>query len=366
MNKHNDIYYHLEDDLEAYPEAWCIVAIGGRSTGKTYSALEHCRINRAKFALMKRTQDDVDLLCSGTGRIGSRMAAYGADFSPFVPINRDKGCNVKAFAIRKGIGAFWECDDENEPLNTPIGLIFSLSGVSKIKGFNLDDIDYQIMDEYIPGIGDRVSRDEGEALLKAYDTISRDREERGKEPLKLILLANATKVNCPINETLDITDTIAEMNVRDIEFRYLEDRGILIHRLKNEEQTDLRKERAIYQAMKGTKWLDESLGNKFANDDFSCIQKVNLKGFQPVCSLKEHNKQWYIYFNSNRDLYYMCNSAFNKKDVPSYDMDREVNQSAFYFDFLLTLKQACIDDRMLFSTYHAYDLITNFKKNYKI
>lgn len=366
MKTIKDIYYHFEDDVTNYPDAWCIDSIGGRSTGKTYSALKYCYQNNIKFVFMKRTQDDVDLLCAGTGRIGSKMAQYGADFSPFVPLNRDLGCNVKAFSIRKGIGAFWPCDDDNEPIGEPIGYIFSLNGVSKIKGFNLDDVGLLIMDEYIPGITDRPSRKEGEALMQAYDTVSRDREERGEPPLKLVLLANATKVNCPINEELALTDDIADMNLKDVELRYIEERGILIHRLKNNEQAELRKNRAIYKAMAGTKWAEESLGNKFAHDDFSCIGTINLKGFQPICYLRERNKMYYIYYNPDKDMYFMTSTQFNHKNIDFYDMDREIHQQSFYYDYLLDLRQACMSDKMLFKTYHMYDLIMNYKNIFRI
>ena len=355
-----DYFYHLEDDLKAFPYCWCYAAVGGRSTGKTYGALDYARVNRIPFAFMKRTKDDVKLLCAGTGRIGGNQAQFGADFSPFVPINRDKGCNVKAFSIQSGIGAFWECDDDNEPLNAPIGQIFSLNSVSKIKGFNMEDR-LVIMDEYIADKGDRVNRKEGEQLLKCYDTIARDTEERTGEPVRLVLLANASQANCPINETLEVVDHLAYMDMHGYQYCYLPDRLILLHRLYDERQHEARAQRAIYKGMAGTKWLDESLGNHFANDDFSMVQKINLKGYRPVCSLQYKRKMFYIYQHGRGD-YYMTSSKFNDKTAPFYDLDREAPRQAFYFEQQLRLKEAIINDSMLFASYHMYDIIMNFKK----
>ena len=177
-------YYNIMDDISEYPDAWCYLIIGGRKRGKTYSTLKAAYENGIDFVFIKRTMEDVDLLCSGSGRIGTRTADYGVNLSPFAAINRDTGSAVNAYGIRNGIAGFWNThtvEDKTEPVGAPVGMIFALSGVTKYKGFELASSkpeQWIIFDEFIPNIYDRVNRKEGIQLLDFYMTVSRDRVQR--------------------------------------------------------------------------------------------------------------------------------------------------------------------------------------------
>ena len=95
-------YYHFEDDLKAFPDAWCFIVYSPRGPGKTYSSLKYSLEKDIPIAYMKRTNDDVDFICNG-------KSDY--DTSPYYPINRDTGSNVAARLIDNGIGGFWILDD---------------------------------------------------------------------------------------------------------------------------------------------------------------------------------------------------------------------------------------------------------------
>ena len=56
----NKKYYHFEDDLRNYPDAWCYVVWSKRGPGKTYSSLWWAYQQHIKFIYMKRTDRDVD------------------------------------------------------------------------------------------------------------------------------------------------------------------------------------------------------------------------------------------------------------------------------------------------------------------
>ena len=115
-------YYDVKNDLDRAPECWAYFAWSGRNTGKTYSTLLYMLETGARFIFLKRTIEDVKLILSGSGKIGSKLSQYGADLSPFKAINRDRATNVRAFSIYKGyLGGFWKCDSENQPVGDPIG-----------------------------------------------------------------------------------------------------------------------------------------------------------------------------------------------------------------------------------------------------
>ena len=362
MNK-SSYYYNIEDDINKYKDAWCYIIVGGRNTGKTYSTLKSCKKDGRKFTFTKRTNDDVNLLCAGSGKIGTKLSQYGVDLSPFKSINRDTGYNVKPFKIFEGLGGFWDCDCEDNPEGVPIGYIVSLNAVSKVKGFDLSDSEWLVFDEFIPQPWERVSRKEGEQVLDLYKTIDRDRQHRGKPALKLICLANATTISNPLMGILEITDIVAQMNIDDTEYYYDDYRKILIHRVKDSaEFYEVESNAPIYKAMKGTQWGTMALENKFAYDDFTSVQFTSLKGYKCIVQLKYKENIWYIYKNGSK--FYMCESRANTGEF--YDLNRENDQKRFYIEHCIDLRNACIENRMKFSKYTMYDIIVNFKKFFKI
>ena len=247
-------YYNIRNDFDRYPKATVLIVFGGRSTGKTYSTLDDMRVNKKKFVFIKRTIDDVKLLCSGQtyGQKPNEKNRFRIDASPFKPINRDKGCNIKAFQYYNGVGGFYHCNEENEPIGDAIGYMFALSAVAKFKGFDLSDCEYLIFDEFVPKPYERVNKKEGEQLLDLIKTIERDRNHRGLPPLKIILLANADNVASPVTQTFNITDMIAKMSMSKQEYYYDEEKHLMLHNIKmskafmdNERKSD------IYTIMKG-------------------------------------------------------------------------------------------------------------------
>lgn len=359
----NNYYYNVDDDINNYPDTWAYIIVGGRNTGKTYSALKSCLVNNRKFVFIKRTIEDVELLCAGSGRIGTKSNEYGIDLSPFKAINRDCGCNIKAFSIKKGLGGFWECMQNEEgvesPVGAPIGYLISLSAVSKFKGFDLSDCDWVIFDEFIPQPWDKVNRKEGEQLMDLYKTVARDREHRGKEALKLICLANATSISNPVTNILEVTDEMAQMQVTKQPIYYNEYRGILVHIINdNIEFKKTEMESQIYKAMGDTAWGRMAFNNEFAYNDFTNVGRLRLKGYKPVTAIRYKNYNWYVYMKEGQ--YYMTTSR--SEQVKLYNLNLENDQKLFYTEYAIDLRNECINGKMLFESYSMYDLIINYKK----
>lgn len=355
--KKNNYYYDIENDLQESDDFWCYIIIGGRNTGKTYSCLKSCYLNKRNFVFVKRTLEDIDLLCD------KKNEEIDFDVSPFKSINRDLGSNVRALKVKKGVGGFYKCNEDNEPIGLPIGYIVSLSGVSKVKGFDLSDCDWLIFDEFIPQPWDRINRKEGEQLMDLYKTVSRDREHRGKDALKLICLANATKISNPVCNILEITDKLVDMQVNHSSFYKDLDRGIFVHQIKdNLDFMEEEKKSQIYKAMASTEWGKMALNNEFAYDDFTAVKKSNLKGYRPLIGIKYKSKTYYIY-NKESDFYMTLAPA---KVSRIYNLKIENDQKAFFIDWVLDLQDASIEGRLLFEQYTMYDLIMNYKQFFRI
>ena len=356
----SSMYYNIRDDVNAYPDAWCYIIVGGRNTGKTYGCLKMHLEDDLTTCFLKRTNKDVDLLCLGH-RLGEKSGNYEVDLSPYKSINRDLGTHVLAYKIDDGLGAFYE-DVDGSPAGKPKAYLMSLNAIHKYKGFDLSECYSITFDEFIPQNYERVSTKEGEQLMELYKTIARDRVERGRSELKLFCLANAVNVFNYTFDILEITDTVAEMSIKGQHTLYMEDRGIFIRLLAtSEEMMQKEKETGIYKAMGQTAWGRMAFGNEFAYNDFSNIKRVSLKNYKPLVKLSYRQKNFYIYVGPQG--YYMT-TAKNKMPY-EYNLDKEMDQRRFYYDHCIDLLNSSILGRMYFDTYTMYDLIINYKKRFK-
>ena len=346
--KHTKGYYHVCDDLDKYPNCWCYIVWSPRGVGKTYSALSYALAKKIIPVYIKRTKNDVNLICNEN--------KIGFDASPYVPINRDYSTEVKAKRLDDGIGAFYYKDDA-----VPVAYVVALSAAKSLKGFDLSNADWMLFDEFIPQAGEIVRHTEGEQILDLYMTIRRDREKRGRDPLKMILFANAENIATPITEELDIIDQMADMNIKNIEYQEDPVRGIMMHRIfSSGSEAEIG---GIYAAMKNTAWGRKAFGGEFANNDFSCVKKISLKGCVPVCSFRYKEKIHYIYRRNADGAFYVCNAK--AVGMPHYDLTRETEQLKFRYDIVIDLMDATIDGRGFFEQYSMYDLFFNYSKRFK-
>ena len=368
MKKEN-YYFDIKNDYEKFPDAIIYIEIGGRNRGKTDSALEYEKSQGERFVFVKRTNDDVSMMCAGAKRINQKKndADTQVDFniSPFVPLNRDKGYNVYPVRIPdvKGVAGFWDCDTDGNPYGLPVGYIVSLYAVEKVKGFDMSDVEQIIFDEFIPKKYERISKNEGTQILELYKTVSRDREHRGRKPLKLVLLANAVSIANPVLEEFKLVDTVADMYMRGQEYLYIKKRMILIHLIEDSPDFyEKESQSAIYQAMEGTAWRSMSLENEFAYDDMSNVEKSKIKGYKCVGAFYYNKRDFFIY---RKGKSYIINNSRSMTDK-YYDLDSDNGQRLFYDDFVFDLKKATIHGDCKYSSFSVYNLITNYKKVFTI
>ena len=349
-------YYNVFDDLERFPDANIIVAYSRRGVGKTYGALYGAYLRKMGIIYVKRTIDDVDLICSSNG---------AWDLSPYAPINRDHDTNIKPIKIGKlkGIAAFYECDDEDFPLNDDvISYVLAFAAVRHVKGIDLSDCDLLIFDEFIPQASEmRILQQEGEILLDLWATANRDREKRGKPPIKILLFANAENIYCPIVDELQIIDDLAQLAISGDTYRYIEDRGILLHHINEIELEEAEKD-SMYKTMYGTKWFRKSFLGEFSKNDFTNVDAIVLRKYIPLMECKYKESSFFIY---QKDLdYYICKQKSNKCPIVM-DLNRDNHIRLFYIKYCIDIQEACMNGHVKFSDYSLYDLIMNYSKRFK-
>lgn len=345
-------YYFFADDIKNYPEAWVYVVWSRRGPGKTYSALRFAYENKIPIMYVKRTNDDVDLICTN---------AFGIDLSPYVPINRDAGTNIKPKLIKKGLGGVYDNFDENDlPIGTPCAYITSLNATKSVKGIEASRCDWLLLDEFIPQAGEIVKHAEGGMLLDLYMTILRDRIKRGMGELKLILFANAENIATPITHELEIVDSMVELMASGNTHLYDEKRKILLHHITDEEipLTEEENNIGIYQAMKNTTWGDKAFGGEFSQNDFSNIGKSRMKNYIPLTAFLYKKKVYYVWRKEDKIL--VNQSKGNVANI--YDLTTDSGKFMFYYDWVFDLREEIINGNATFESYMAYDLIMNYKK----
>ncbi len=356
----NDGYYHFRKDVEEYPQAGMYVVWSRRGPGKTYSLLRYVTDEQIFFIYIKRTNDDVQLLCTGSDNPDLK-----ADLDPFVPLNRDFGWNIKPKLIKQGIAAFYETNEEGRPVGAPLGMCISLSRVKSAKGFDLSKAGIICFDEFIPQSTEIVRRREGEAFADFVMTALRDKVKRGQR-LQLVLFANAEEISTPITNAFELVDDMAELAFRKESHYYNKERRILIHHITQKEipLTKEELESDMFVMMKGTSWAQKAFFGDFANNDFSNVKKLSVKNMVCVHKIIYKNKEYYIYRRPADNMYYM---TFSKGPYQyEWDLNKENHQKLFWIEHAQELKVCCIEDSMKFEKYSMYDLIINYKKFFEV
>ena len=354
----NDGYYHIGKDIESYPDAVIYIVWSRRGPGKTYSALRY-PYHKFRTLYMKRTNKDVKTICEYAGDIDF-------DPSPWSPLNRDFGINVKPRLLKDGLGAFYDSDHEGNPVGPVVNYVASLNAIKTLKGMDLTAAEWIIFDEFIPQAGEVVKKAEGDMLLDLYETVNRDRRKRGRPGLKLILFANAEEISTHITNALEVVDDMAEMQASGKNILYIEERGILLHHITEADfpMQDIEKH-DMYRVMKGTAWAEKSFGGDFSKNDFSAVKNLSLKHFRCLYHIiYRRNNHAYIWLSNKDGTYYMCSRP--GKPLQEYDLNRENQQKRFWLEHGIQLRAACICDRMAFEKYSYYDLVINYTKFYDL
>ena len=162
-----------------------IFVIGPRGTGKTYGALLEILESGKKFIYLRRTQTEADLVSSEV-------------VNPFKKVIEDHPhYEISTDSVNRNMGAF--VSDGKE-----IGYSAALSTFASIRGMDFSDIDIIFFDEFIPEKRARPIKEEFQALMNMYETVNRNRELQGKQPVKLVCCANSNDIANPIFIGLEI------------------------------------------------------------------------------------------------------------------------------------------------------------------
>lgn len=282
--------------------------IGGRGTGKTYGALKYVLDNHILFALMRRTQTQLDTIAR-------------PDTSPFKAVLRDRPENwtYDPVSIGKSVYGYFKTVTDPETNSAVhqdlIGYAISLSTVANLRGFDMSDIDLLIYDEFIPETHERPLKNESDAFFNCYETLNRNRELQGRKPIQVLCLANANDFACPILIGLNLVSTVEKM-IRQEKTSYINpQKGVGIFLLSDSPISKRKQATALYKLTHGSAFEEMAISNAFAGTNDPDVYSVDLREYNPLVTVGEVT----IYRHKSARLYYV--SSHESGTVGRYSGD---------------------------------------------
>lgn len=251
--------------------------ISPRGAGKTYTVLSDIIESEEYLFFSRRTQEQQEMVCNKL-------------LSPFSPINDDKGYNIGFSKFSKNVYEIreMEIDDDGKERPAPgpeLGMAAALFSISKLRGFSARKVKYWVIDEFIPEPHERTFRGEDGAFLNAYETINRNRELDGQEPVYTYLLGNANNIEAGMLKEFGLMKDLEKMIKKGVSEYINRDRGVGIWLFYESPVAAKKKDTALYKFAKGTKFADMAIDNKFVNYDTSMTESRNLKEYLPVAAI---------------------------------------------------------------------------------
>ena len=318
--------------------------IGGRGIGKTFGFTKGWIDRQNVFtAFMRRTLSEMELIADNSESDANIFyeikEKYGEEYNHEFIKSTPKSWNINRVLpeeIRD------EKSDENK--NLCRGIAIPLSVVATTRGLSYSRVTDIALDEFITEDHIKKMKNEGGAIVNAYETINRNRELHGIPACRFWGFANAFDIYNPLFQTLEIVTDCEKMIDRGQHDKYYPERGLAIHLLEaTEEFVRKKKQTQIMKLMRGTDYEKFALGNQFAFNDFSLIGFRNLKGMKPLVTLNGST----IFYNGEHFYY----SYAVNKTVPSYNTKLEQEKMAFNREYLYLLEDAYVDSRLTFESY---------------
>lgn len=286
-----------------------IFVVGGRGTGKTYGIIKDMIESKEKFILMRRTQTQADLISK-------------AEFSPVKSVMDDMFRHFKTVPLSKQSTGLVETDADGNALNGDIFCYtIALSTISNLRGFDASDVNYLFYDEFIPEPHEKPLKNEASAFYNCYETINRNRELKGRKPLKVIAAANANNMANPLFISMGLVTKVESMIRKGQSIWEDKERGIAVIVCQETPISKEKENTALYRLVDEREdFYHMSLKNSFTSDNRDRIGSMKLVEYLPVV----HIGELYIYRHKSRKEYYVSaiKSGTFKENFTMNDMDK--------------------------------------------
>lgn len=318
-----------------------ILVVMARGTGKTYGALKEMKeiaTPENQFILMRRSQDETDMLRT-------------PDFMPYNKLNKDFGWSVGLTTINRHMSAInSEMVKNDKDVLVPsensfvMGYMIALTAMGKIRGLDNPNIKYVVFDEFIPEEHFKKIKNEGGAILNAYETINRNRELEGLPPLKFIAMANSNQMKNPLFKELGLISVAEKMKNKKIETYFNKERSLALIIPQASPISAQKEETALYRLTGKTSNVARmALKNEFSFDDIGRVGSKNLTEYKPVVTVGELT----LYEHKSSFEYYCTTKKMGSCETFTAS-DSDLLRFGRFYHFIW---DAYIDNNIVFENY---------------
>ena len=235
-----------------------------------------------------------------------------------------------------------------------IGYLMSLSTFHNARGISYDDVSCIVWDEFIPENGTIIKKNQGSIFLNMYESVCRNREFDGLDPVQIIFLSNTNDIYSDVLSDLGVSSIVEQMQYDQQD--YYSDDDIVIHFLSSEAFYEKKKNTFIYRINQNNKFNDMALNNNFNNSMSLVKRNLNLKGAKGI--LNVHN-EYVLLELPDSSLYFKKGSW---KDLINYDMDNDQEALLFRMFFYDKLRLIYIAGNMFFDSIYTQRKILDFAR----
>lgn len=279
--------------LFSYPTVFNFV-VAGRGTGKSFGALKYIYESGKTAVYLRRTQKQADIVSK-------------PEFTPFKPVADMLGIDYYVDKVVPGVTAL-RTDDRT------VFYTAALSTFASLRSFDMSDVSIIFYDEFIPEPSEKAPiRYEYEAFLNMYETVNRNRELSGKEPVKLFAAANANDIDNKIFIGLGLVAVTDRMIKKGLQEWHDPKRSISLYYPSRSPISEKKQATALYKLAENTDFIRMAIQNSY-NIDYSDILNRPQVEYKPIVNLGELCVQRH----KSRSEEYLVTIGPAKGSAPSY------------------------------------------------
>ena len=279
------------------------MVVGARGVGKTYGLMKYLIENGIPFIYLRRLRTQLDLCASNEG-------------NPFNKLNADLDMSIRPQNTRAGV-VF--ADGEKT-----IALGVALSTVANVRGFDYSRFNVIVFDEAIASDGERTIPKEFNVFLNFYETVNRNRELNGEQPVQAFLLGNANRLTNPYFSGWHFMKTALNMIKGRQLVWFSADHSRMMIMLLDSSISKRKAETALYKNA-DKDFMLMALDNAFRTDGTN-IRSMPIREFNYLVSVGDIG----IYKHKSERIYYVSSSTRQENTYDAYGMGLKMFQQDFY------------------------------------
>lgn len=307
-----------------------VIALGGRGIGKSYSILKRLYEREIPFIYMRRTQTQIDAITT-------------PQLSPYNQYCIDTGEVITTAKISKHATGFYKGElqkDGSIKQTDNFALGIALSTFAAIRSLSAEKYKVLFFDEIIPEKHEKPIKEEGLAFANILESLNRNRELTGKEPLKVIMVSNSNALNSQILKMFGCIDIVDAMTRKNQYYRNYKD-YIAIFRFIDSPISEQKRNSSLYSVIQNDDFSNMALNNQFSQADYENVCSKPINEYISLCSYGNCT----ILKHKSKLEYYVIDGVKAREQYSKLPLDKKAFNRKYYF-----LYGAMLDKRVYYSS----------------